>query len=213
MPADDLIAARGEDMALMLRGERRALSAQEKTTILQHRISHLADDLVVPTWNAAFVFDAPVGAEATLEILEFANSQLLEFRYYDQLLDDEPASIHSRLQHPRWYDQWIGSGYTRAARRVHSLFIDVNELTDRTENSLTFIGDISHLFSLVAEERIERRPRVVMTRVTPRFSALPNVAILAIGLRRERRTNGGRVAVTLPPRKPRRRPGRRQDGP
>jgi len=33
---------------------------------------------------------------------------------------------------------------------VHALFIDVNELTDRTENSLKFIGDIyaSRLFAL-----------------------------------------------------------------
>jgi hypothetical protein len=36
---------------------------------------------------------------------------------------------------------------------VHSLFIDVNELTDRTENTLKFIGDIYavRLFGLVAE--------------------------------------------------------------
>ena len=88
-----------------------------------------------------------------LEIMEFANSQLLEFRYYDQLLDQRLASIYGMLEHPRWYDQWIGSRYTRAARQVHSLFIDVNELTDRTENALKFIGDIyaARLFRLVAE--------------------------------------------------------------
>jgi len=36
---------------------------------------------------------------------------------------------------------------------VHALFIDVNELTDRTENSLKFVGDIyaSRLFGIVAD--------------------------------------------------------------
>ena len=70
-----------------------------------------------------------------------------------QLLDDELAAIYAQLQRPRWYDQWIGSRYTRAARQVHSLFIDVNELTDRTENALKFIGDIyaARLFALVAD--------------------------------------------------------------
>src|SRR6185295_55187 len=93
------------------------------------------------------------GAAAALEILEFANSQLLEFRYYDDLLDGQLASIYSSLQRPRWYDQWLGSRYTRAAREVHALFIDVNELTDRTENTLKFIGDIYavRLFGLVAD--------------------------------------------------------------
>jgi hypothetical protein len=153
LSADQLIAEHGEDIAVMLRGERQPLSEQEKTAVLKHRISYLADDLVIPTWNAALVYDTAGGAQAALEILEFANSQLLEFRYYDQLLDAQLASIYGRLQHPRWYDGWVGSRYTRAARQVHSLFIDVNELTDRTENALKFIGDIyaARLFGLVAD--------------------------------------------------------------
>jgi hypothetical protein len=151
--ADEVLAARGVDIAQMLRGERQPLSEQERSKILDHRISYLADDLVVPTWNAAFVYDTPAGAQAALEILEFANSQLLQFRYYDRLLDDEMAAIYARVQRPRWYDKWLGSRYTRAARQVHALFIDVNELTDRTENTLKFIGDIyaARLFTLVAD--------------------------------------------------------------
>jgi len=40
--------------------------------------------------------------------------------------------------------------YTRAARQVHSLFIDVNELTDRAENALKIVGDVyaARLFAL-----------------------------------------------------------------
>jgi hypothetical protein len=152
LSADEIVSTRGGTIAQMLRGERQALSEQEQQTVLQHRISYLADDLVIATWNAAFVYDTPAGAQAALEILEFANSQLLEFRYYDQRLDAELASIYARLQRPRWYEQWIGSHYRRAARQVHSLFIDVNELTDRTENTLKFIGDIyaARLFGMVA---------------------------------------------------------------
>jgi hypothetical protein len=56
------------------------------------------------------------------------------------------------LQHPKWYDEWIGSRYRRAARQVHALFIDVNELTDKTENALKMVGDVyaARLYSLVA---------------------------------------------------------------
>jgi len=150
--ASALLAAHGEVIAAMLRGERQRLSEEEQQKILHHHISYLDNDLVIPTWNAAFVYDTPAGAQAALEILEFANSQLLEFRYYDELLDNQLASIYSRLQRPKWYDKWIGSKYAKAARQVHSLFIDVNELTDRTENTLKFIGDIYavRLFALVA---------------------------------------------------------------
>jgi hypothetical protein len=153
LSADELVTSRGEEIATMLRGERQPLSEQEKSTILRHRLSYLVDDLVVPTWNAALVYDTPTGALAALEILEFANSQLLEFRYYDELLDRELASIYARLQRPRWFESWIGARYTAAARQVHSLFIDVNELTDHTENALKFVGDIyaARLFALVAD--------------------------------------------------------------
>ena len=151
--ASEVVAKHGEAIAAMLRGERQRLSEQERTKILRHRISYLEDDLVIPTWNAAFVYDTPGGAQAALEILEFAHSQLLEFRDYDELLDRELASIYALLQHPKWYDEWIGSRYRRAARQVHALFIDVNELTDRTENTLKFIGDIyaSRLFRIGAD--------------------------------------------------------------
>lgn len=151
--ADALIAERGADIAAMLRGEREPLSEQERMAVLAHRLSYLATDLVVPTWNAAFVLDTPSGTQAALDILEFANTQLLEFRYYDQLLDRELAAIYARLQRPRWHEHWRGTRYTRAARQVHSLFIDVNELTDRTENAVKFIGDIYavRLFRLAAE--------------------------------------------------------------
>lgn len=152
LSADQLIAEHGEDIAAMLRGERQALSEQEKAKILRHRLSYLADDLVVATWNAALVYDTPAGAAAALEIMEFANSQLLEFRYYDELLDKQLAAIYGVLKRPRWHDRWIGSRHARATRQLHSLFIDVNELTDRTENALKFIGDIYavRLFALVA---------------------------------------------------------------
>jgi hypothetical protein len=153
MPADQLIALHGDEIAGMLRGERKPLSEQEQSRILQARISYLADDLVVPTWNAAFVYDTPAGAQAAIEILEFANSQLLEFRYYDQLLDNQLSGIYARVQRPRWFDQWIGSAHSRAARQVHALFIEVSELTDHTENALKFVGDVyaARLFALVAD--------------------------------------------------------------
>jgi hypothetical protein len=139
---DALVAAHGDDIARLLRGEADALSTQERDEVLRHRLSYLASDLVVPSWNGAFVYDSEAGVPGALEILEFANSQLLQFRYYDQRLDRELTRIYARLQTTRWYEPWIGRRYTAAARELHALFIDVNELTDRTENALKLVGDV-----------------------------------------------------------------------
>jgi hypothetical protein len=150
--AEELVAVRGEELALLLRGERHALSRQEKEEVLRHRLSYLADDLAIPTWNAAFLYDTPAGVQAAIEIVEFANSQLLQYRYYDELLDAELSRIYADLQARRWYDSLIGRRYTRAAHQLHALFIDVNDLTDRTENALKIAGDVyaARLFTLVA---------------------------------------------------------------
>jgi hypothetical protein len=150
--AEGLLAAHGDDIARLLRGEAEPLSAQERDEVLRHRLSYYASDLIVPSWNGAFVCDTEAGLAGALEILEFANSQLLEFRHYDQRLDAELERIYARLQVTRWYEPWIGRRYPAAARELHALFIDVNELTDRTENALKLVGDIyaARLLSLTA---------------------------------------------------------------
>ena len=148
--AEAVLELHGDDIAQLLRGERHPLSRQERDEVLRHRLSYLTDDLVVPAWNAAFILDSEAGAAATLEVLEFANSQLLEFRYYDELLEAEIGRTYSVLQQPRWTDRVVGRRYTRAAQRLQSLFIDVNELTDQLENAVKMVGDIfaARLFGL-----------------------------------------------------------------
>jgi hypothetical protein len=140
--ADALLSSDGERLAQLLRGELEPLSSQERDEVLRHRLSYLATDLVVPTWRSAFVYDTEQGVQAALEIFEYANSQLLQFRYYDELLDARLQRIYKELESSRDYKSWRPRRYTRAARELHALFIDVNELTDRTENALKLVGDV-----------------------------------------------------------------------
>ena len=141
LTGEALIEQHGDDIARLLRGERGTLSTQERDEVLRHRISYLADDLVIPTWNAALVVDTEAGAQAAIEIFEFANSQLLEFRYYDALLDSELTRIYDDLQRPRTMASF-GRHHIRAANQLHALFVDVSELTDKTENALKMVGDV-----------------------------------------------------------------------
>jgi hypothetical protein len=151
LTADALVAEHGGDIARLLRSENQTLSAREVESVLHNRLSYLEDDAVIPTWNAAFVYDTEAGAAATEDIIEFANSQLLQFRYYDQLLDAELGKLYDELQKDRRPYLLGARRYTRSARQVHALFIDIRELLDRTENALKFVGDIyaARVFTLV----------------------------------------------------------------
>ena len=150
--ATELVEKHSADIAQMLRGERQVLSDQEREEVLRHRLSYLTDDLVVPAYNAAFVYDSEGGSLATLEILEYVNSQLLEFRYHDELLESELGRIYAGLQRRRGNNWFFGRRSTRAVHAVHAVFIDVNELTDRMENVLKLVGDVyaARLFGLAA---------------------------------------------------------------
>ena len=151
-PAEQLLELYGIEIAQLLRGERQPLSRQERDEILRHRLSYLADDLVIPAWNAAFIYDTEAAALATMEILELANSHLLEFRYHDDLLDSQLTQIYSTLQAPKWTDRFAGRRHSQATRKLQALFIDVNELTDRMENAVKLVGDVysARLFGMVS---------------------------------------------------------------
>jgi len=106
--AEALLDRHGDEIVRLLRGEREPLSRQWREEVLRHHISYFEQDLLVPTWNAAFIYDTESGAHAAVEIMEFANSQLLEFRYYDSLLTRELGGIYSELQKPGWFKGWGG---------------------------------------------------------------------------------------------------------
>ena len=82
----ELIAQHGSDIARIVRGELTELSEEERREILGSPMSYYPEDLLVAGWAAAFLCDTRDGATPTVQLLEYANTQLLEFRYYDALL-------------------------------------------------------------------------------------------------------------------------------
>ena len=128
-------------LAQLLLFEERALTAAEQNEALRVAFSYFDDDLVVMQWDAALVYDRTEGAEAIMDILEFANSQLVELRTYDGRLDEELDAIYA-LEPGRPIRRFRrGRESARRADRVRYLLVDILELMDRTSNALKIIGD------------------------------------------------------------------------
>ena len=147
----DLLQQRGQEIAQIVRGETTTLAEFERAEVLQGCMSYYPNDLVVAGWNAAFVFDNESGAETTTRILAYANSQLLQFRHYDDLLTRELSTVYRFLDHRRtgFFSGWR---MRTAAARLRTMLIDVTELTERTNNALKFVGDMfsARLYRLCA---------------------------------------------------------------
>jgi hypothetical protein len=149
--ANDLLAAQGDHIAQVVRGEMSMLSEGERQEILQSRISYYPNDLAVIGWNAAFIYDTEAGAETAIQLLQYANSQLLEFRHYDELLTKELENVYDFLD-AGGTGLWSRWRTARAAAKLHTVLLDVNELTERADNAIKFLSDMfsARLYKLCA---------------------------------------------------------------
>ncbi len=145
-----LAQTHAQQIAQVLRAERRELSEDEVQDALSHRISYGRDDLTVVDWNAALVIDPD--AHDVLAVLEFANVELLEMRFLDQRLDDALDAAYVRMAHR--------SGRWRAARGAHTDLQDISQwqvdsaiLFEGVNNALKLLGDqyLARLYRLVGE--------------------------------------------------------------
>lgn len=137
--ADEFLSSRASWLAGLVRLEAGPLSASEIEEALRERLSYTPGDLFVPDWSAAVLFDVDCGE--TLETIEFANLQLLEFRHIDERLDRRLAEAY-RLIHPltrSWLPFW--STQARALRSLGDLRLEANELFERADNALKLVGD------------------------------------------------------------------------
>jgi hypothetical protein len=140
MTAQQMLATRGGEISQVVRGESSALSEGERHEVLQASLSYYPSDLLVVGWVAALVYDTPQGAAPTIQLLEYANTQLLEFRHYDDVLTRVLEKVYKVLERRgtllrRWR-------MAREAARLNTLRLDITELTERTDNAIKFLSDM-----------------------------------------------------------------------
>lgn len=150
--AADIAGTHGDRIAQIVRGETAQLSEHERNEILQSRVSYYTNDLAVIGYNAAFIYDTAAGADTAIQLLEYANSQLLEFRHYDELLTRELESVYASLDEGT--GMWARWRLARAATKLHTVLLDVNELTEHADNAIKFLSDMfsARLYKVAASK-------------------------------------------------------------
>ncbi|HVY15669.1 MAG TPA: hypothetical protein VHB27_10585 [Rhodopila sp.] len=140
LPAEALLQRL--DLVPLLSGEVRPLSDAARADLLRHRYSFYVDDLVVLTWDRAFIYE-PRGDSDVLDVLEVANAQLLEMRYYDELLDGELPRMYDLVEAARRHRPLPGARrFADLARRFYTLVAEVTELTEKVDNALQVTEDV-----------------------------------------------------------------------
>ncbi len=130
------------DLAPLLSGETRTLSDGARADLMRQRFSYYTDDLVVLTWDRAFIYE-PRGDSDVMDVIEVANAQLLEMRYYDELLDGELPRMYDLVQTARRTSSlFAAKRFADLARRLYTLVAEVTELTEKADNALQVTEDV-----------------------------------------------------------------------
>jgi len=129
----------GAGIAQLIRGETGPLSEGERQESLKASLSYYPTDLLVVGWSAALIYDTPEGAAPAIELLEYANTQLLEFRYYDERLTRVLAGVYKSLGRRGLLRRWR---MAREAERLNLMRLEITDLTERIDNSIKFLSDM-----------------------------------------------------------------------
>lgn len=134
LPPDALpLANEANWMAGLVHLDASPLSMEERDEALRLKITYSPEDLCIADWTACALFDRD--CEETLQAIEFANLQLLEFRHIDRRLDtslaDATKAIHplTRGMLPFWRIQ------SRPLRVLGEMKVEANDLSSERETS------------------------------------------------------------------------------
>jgi hypothetical protein len=142
LPPADLAPEKAAWLAGLVRLEPGRLSAEEVGEAVRLHLSYSPDDLFVADWAAAVLIDSDPGCNETLQVVEVANLQLLEYRHIDERLDASRAAAY-RLIHDANRRSWVPfwRGHDRPLRALGELKVEANDLFERTGNALKLVGD------------------------------------------------------------------------
>ncbi len=136
--APDLLAS--YDPARLLLYESNELSNFTRKETLRHGFSYYPDDFIIINIDNAFVIE-PTGSLDLPDILEFANAQYVELRYYDHVIDKELKSIYAELSGRR-VSFFSLRKYERLLKKITRTISDITEVTEKVNNSLKVTEDI-----------------------------------------------------------------------
>ena len=124
--------------ALILAETKEILSDSMKKSILENIFQYSKDDLVVVDWNSALVIE-PSGSMDVPLVIEFALNQLLEMRFYDDLLDQRLNTLYNEVVGRK--KGLFSNKYSRLAEEAGQIYLEISEIVENVENSFKTVGD------------------------------------------------------------------------
>ncbi len=127
----------------MLHGASRPVSAQQIALTLENSFSFYdAEDLVVLNYDNALVVDREDCGDVLL-LVEYAVVQVLEMRYYDNLLTKKLQELHDDVDRKRsFFEALFSRRWSALSRRGMKLLLETRLMTDHLTSAVQVTEDV-----------------------------------------------------------------------
>jgi hypothetical protein len=130
------------DPVPLLTGEKAKISPQMRQEVIKNSLSYTVDDLVMLSWDSALICD-PESPTDIIDLIEFANVQVLELRYYDRELTRGMEKMYDDIEHADRLSQF------RRSRKYHAImasqmemYAEISEIIEKVDNLIKVTEDI-----------------------------------------------------------------------
>jgi hypothetical protein len=124
--------------ALILAEDKEVLSEAINKSTMEKVFQYSVEDLVVVDWNSALVVEKSGSMDVPL-VIEFALNQLLEMRYYDDLLDQRLNTLYNAVVGRK--KRLFSNRYSNLAEEAGQIYLEISEIVENVENSFKTVGD------------------------------------------------------------------------
>ena len=147
------------DLVPLLLKDRTPVSEQTRRETLENRFSY-ADDITYLAWDSAVVYDQS-GSLDVPDLLEFANAQFLELRYYDNALNNAIDKTYDELEEAN-----MTSKATRLESYRQSNINNALQVTEDIFYARIYTRYLSLLRASVWKDNIENKIHVIQRSYT-----------------------------------------------
>ncbi|WII72210.1 hypothetical protein QJS83_17240 [Bdellovibrio sp. 22V] len=123
---------------LILSENNEMLAESIKKGIAESTFQYSRNDLSIIDWNSAIVVE-PSGSLDIPDVIEFALCQLLEMRYYDDILDEKLTYLYSSLEKKK--ASIFQNYYVRLSKEAAQIYLEISDTIESVENSMKVVGD------------------------------------------------------------------------
>lgn len=187
------LVERADVAALMLAEDDTVLAKLTRQSIMENIYQYSDNDLAFVEWNSALVVE-PNGVRDVPDILEFALTHLLEFRFYDDLLDRRLNSLYDDMEKSR--GALLQTPFGKLSQEASTRYIEFSEFIEKVENSLKVVGDF-YLATVYRAATKRFRLQDWQQNITRKMNLLAQVSSLLQGEVNIRRSHLLEITVIL----------------